>query len=152
MTSLSDHVQTIAESLGYKFMQVVPNDVNFQLKMKELTDDEYCVIMYPSTKSMQVEGGRFNGRYTYNAQIIELCKKSEVKNHVTTRSKLDETYEQKLENRLTQMSEDLETFLYSCFECSAKTMEVKSCEINDYINRYAENVDGLLCRITIDVW
>lgn len=149
MSTLSSQIKTKAESLGYKFIQAHPNDVNFQMKLKTISDEEYCVIMYPATKTMQVEGGRFNGRYTYENQIIELCKKSE---STGTRAQLDETYQQKLDNRLETMSQTLEDFLYSCFECDAKTMEVKSCSINEYINRYAENVDGLLCRITVDVW
>ncbi|OGU60155.1 MAG: hypothetical protein A2V66_15375 [Ignavibacteria bacterium RBG_13_36_8] len=160
MNTLSYYVKSKAEEFGYKFIHVHPSDVNFQIKLKELTDNEIGIVMYPSRYSVLSEGARFNGRIIYEGQIIEIIKKSEKKVaggteeepiYTTTRAKLNETYQQKLDNRLTDMQTILNTFMYSLFDC-AKTMKVSLLIVNDFVNKYNEGVDGLSMQVTVELW
>ena len=66
-----------------------------------------------------------------------------------TRSSVKETTEEKYNNRLYELINNLDAFLIEVLACSAN-MKVISVNYNFMQNVFAKSVDGVLCKLTFE--
>ena len=66
-----------------------------------------------------------------------------------TTSSVKETTEQKYNNRLFELQEDFDTFLYEVFQCAGLT-KITAINYSYVMNVLSKSVDGVLCTVKFE--
>ena len=95
------------------------------------------------TSSAIISNGTWS-EHTYSIELMLVRKFEEF-----TKSSVSETTEQKYNNRLFELQEDFDTFLYEVFQC-ARVSKVTSINYSYVMNILSKSVDGVLCTIRFE--
>ena len=89
----------------------------------------------------------YNGELTFRLELM-LGRKFEAE----TFSSIAETAKQKYENRLFELSSQLNEFLNTIFNCSNEIEEMGNTEITMAKNIFSASIDAALTTVTIKAW
>ena len=141
-----DIVNTLKEKAELKgWIPVVgaKNIQSYTLSQKDLTTGKSALMIDLPTSSAIISNGTWS-EHTYNIELLLVRKFEEF-----TKSSVSETTEQKYNNRLFELQEDFDTFLYEVFQC-ARVSKVTSINYSYVMNILSKSVDGVLCNIRFE--
>ena len=141
-----DIVNTLKEKAELKgWIPVVgaKNIQSYTLSQKDLTTGKSALMIDLPTSSAIITNGTWS-EHTYNIELLLVRKFEEF-----TKSSVSETTEQKYNNRLFELQEDFDTFLYAVFQC-ARVSKVTSINYSYVMNILSKSVDGVLCNIRFE--
>lgn len=115
---------------------------NFTISQKDLTTGKTALLIDLPRTTAFIDGGSWS-EHNYTLELLCVRKFEDF-----TKSSVKETTEEKYNNRLFELQQALDTFLYEVFQCSGAT-KVTSLNYNYAINVLSKSVDGVLCTITI---
>ena len=134
-----------SDTLGYKFQYGTTPFQNYELTMNDLTQGESVVMMLPVVESaLNIVHSSVINRLQSTITFL-LARKFDPDD--TTVSELDETYRQKYDRRLFALKQDAVSFINGIL--CAESIELTSFRMVEEINTYDENVDGVLCDLTV---
>lgn len=138
---LNDALRSYCESNGIIY---IPSETDWQnLINQEIAPDKLVLLTdFILTPSFNM-GGRVE-ECSYSGTMF-LCKKAET---AGTRADFDETFEQKYDARLKQLTANICQILREV-TCQNEG-EVASCQITYRINQYSEIVDGVWCDVVLN--
>ena len=111
---------------------------SYSISQKDLTTGKSALMIdLPKSTAIITEGGW--SQHSYTLEMILVRKFEE-----TTKSSVSETTEQKYNNRLFELQQSFDQFLFEAFQC-ADTAIVKSIDYNYVVNVMSKSVDGVLC-------
>ena len=141
-----DIVNTLKEKAELKgWIPVVgaKNIQSYTLSQKDLTTGKSALMIDLPTSSAIISNGTWS-EHTYSIELLLVRKFEEF-----TKSSVSETTEQKYNNRLFELQEDFDTFLYEVFQC-ARVSKVTSINYSYVMNILSKSVDGVLCSIRFE--
>ena len=141
-----DIVNTLKEKAELKgWIPVIgaKNIQSYTLSQKDLTTGKSALMIDLPTSSAIISNGTWS-EHTYNIELLLVRKFEEF-----TKSSVSETTEQKYNNRLFELQEDFDTFLYEVFQC-ARVSKVTSINYSYVMNILSKSVDGVLCNIRFE--
>jgi hypothetical protein len=145
MTDYVAFFRAKTELEGWKFFYGEKGFMNFETNSEDITDGSIVLLMFPARTTPQIEGGYWS-RYQVQTQFW-LCRKFED----TTHSAVNETELQKYEARLQELSDTLDAFLLTTFQC-ATNIEVKSIAYFRELNQFSVSIDGVTAETTFLSW
>ena len=119
------------------------NIQSYTLQQKDLTTGKSALMIDLPTSSAIITNGTWS-EHTYSIELLLVRKFEEF-----TKSSVSETTEQKYNNRLFELQEDFDTFLYEVFQC-ARVSKVTSINYSYVMNILSKSVDGVLCSIRFE--
>jgi|GEM_PF-4282887 len=142
---IKDIIKAKSIADGYEFAYGPRSFLNYELTLKDLKNGVTTVLMMP-----QVERGLYLTERPFPSTtefslFLQFARKWESGN--ATKSKLDETYDQKYELRI----EDMETAALNFIKelACANNFRMISHSIQAEINLYASNVDAVNCEFVL---
>ena len=141
-----DIVNTLKEKAELKeWIPVIgaKNIQSYSLQQKDLTTGKSSLLIDLPTASAIISGNTWS-EHTYTMDLMLVRKFEEF-----TISSVKETTEQKYNNRLFELQEDLDTFLYEVFQCAGLT-KITAINYSYVINVFSKSVDGVLCTVRFE--
>ena len=116
---------------------------NFTLSLKDLTTGSSVLLIdLPEYRPLITDGFWSEHDTTIDLMLVRKFEDN-------TRSSIKETTEEKYNNRLYELINNLDAFLIEVLACSAN-MKVISVNYNFMQNVFAKSVDGVLCKLTFE--
>lgn len=138
MIDIVNILETKCELKGWIPVVGAKDIQNYSLSQKDLTTGKSALLIdLPKASAIIGTGGW--SQHSYTLEMILVRKFEE-----NTKSSVSETTEQKYKNRLYELQQALDDFLYEAFQC-ADTAIVKSIDYNYVVNVLSKSVDGVLC-------
>ena len=141
-----DIVNTLKEKAELKeWIPVIgaKNIQSYSLSQKDLTTGKSALMIDLPTASAILTNGTWS-EHTYSIELLLVRKFEEF-----TASSVKETTEQKYNNRLFELQEDFDTFLYEVFQCAGLT-KITAINYSYVINVFSKSVDGVLCTVRFE--
>ena len=132
-----------AEIKGWIPVVGAKNIQSYSLHQKDLTTGKSALLIDLPTSSAIISNWTWS-EHTYSIELLLVRKFEEF-----TKSSVSETTEQKYNNRLFELQEDFDTFLYEVFQC-AGVSKVTSINYSYVMNILSKSVDGVLCSIRFE--
>ena len=143
MIDIVNTLKDKAELKGWIPVIGAKNIQSYTLSQKDLTTGKSALMIDLPTSSAIIMNGTWS-EHTYNIELLLVRKFEEF-----TKSSVSETTEQKYNNRLFELQEDFDTFLYEVFQC-ARVSKVTSINYSYVMNILSKSVDGVLCNIRFE--
>ena len=143
MIDIVNTLKDKAELKGWIPVIGAKNIQSYTLSQKDLTTGKSALMIDLPTSSAIISNGTWS-EHTYNIELLLVRKFEEF-----TKSSVSETTEQKYNNRLFELQEDFDTFLYEVFQC-ARVSKVTSINYSYVMNILSKSVDGVLCNIRFE--
>ena len=143
MIDIVNTLKDKAELKGWIPVVGAKNIQSYTLSQKDLTTGKSALMIDLPTSSAIITNGTWS-EHTYNIELLLVRKFEEF-----TKSSVSETTEQKYNNRLFELQEDFDTFLYEVFQC-ARVSKVTSINYSYVMNILSKSVDGVLCNIRFE--
>ena len=143
MIDIVNTLKDKAELKGWIPVIGAKNIQSYTLSQKDLTTGKSALMIDLPTSSAIISNGTWS-EHTYNIELLLVRKFEEF-----TKSSVSETTEQKYNNRLFELQEDFDTFLYEVFQC-AGVSKVTSINYSYVMNILSKSVDGVLCTIRFE--
>ena len=112
MIDIVNTLKERAEIVGWIPVIGAKNIQSYTLSQKDLTTGKSALMIDLPTASAIVSKGTWS-EHSYSIELLLVRKFEEF-----TRSSISETTEQKYNNRLFELQEDFDTFLYQVFQCA----------------------------------
>ena len=141
-----DIVNTLKEKAELKeWIPVIgaKNIQSYSLSQKDLTTGKSALMIDLPTASAILTNGNWS-EHTYSIELLLVRKFEEF-----TTSSVKETTEQKYNNRLFELQEDFDTFLYEVFQCAGLT-KITAINYSYVMNVFSKSVDGVLCTVRFE--
>ena len=141
-----DIVNTLKERAGIVgWIPVIgaKNIQSYTLSQKDLTTGKSALMIDLPTASAIVSNGTWS-EHAYSIELLLVRKFEEF-----TKSSVSETTEQKYNNRLFELQEDFDTFLYQVFQC-AGISKITAINYSYVMNVLSKSVDGVLCNVRFE--
>ena len=119
------------------------NIQSYSLSQKDLTTGKSALMIDLPTASAIISGNTWS-EHTYTMDLMLVRKFEEF-----TTSSVKETTEQKYNNRLFELQEDFDTFLYEVFQCAGLT-KITAINYSYVMNVFSKSVDGVLCTVRFE--
>ena len=132
-----------AEIVGWIPVIGAKNIQSYTLSQKDLTTGKSALMIDLPTASAIVSNGTWS-EHSYSIELLLVRKFEEF-----TRSSISETTEQKYNNRLFELQEDFDTFLYQVFQC-AGVSKITAINYSYVMNVLSKSVDGVLCNVRFE--
>ena len=113
---------------------------SYSLHQKDLTTGKSALLIDLPTTTALISGKTWS-EHTYSVELMLVRKFEEF-----TTSSVKETTEQKYNNRLFELQEDLDEFLFEVIQCSGVGV-VTSISYAYVVNVFSKSVDGVLCNL-----
>jgi hypothetical protein len=137
--------EALAIAQGWRFAFGTKEILNWETSRKNLKSGETLLLMFPFVETPIINEARVIANWDISTRLW-LGRKFDNTSSSGTYSKLDETYEQKYDRRLTDLRADMETLLRSMF-CSGD-YELQSARVLRGINLTPENLDFVMADVT----
>lgn len=142
---IKDIIKAKAIADDYEFAYGPRPFLNYELTLKDLKDGVITLLMLP-----QVERGLYLTERPFPSTtefslFLQFARKWEAGN--TTKSKLDETYDQKYELRIEDLEGEALDFIREL--ACANNFRMISHSMQAEINLYASNVDAVNCEFVL---
>lgn len=140
-----DIIETKALADGYLWAYGPRPFLNYEVTLKNLKNGKITVLMLP-----EIERGLYLTERPFPSTrefslFIQFVRKWETGN--TTKSELDETYDQKYQRRIKDLKTIAKTFILE-LACANKFYMI-SDNMQAEINLYASNVDAINCEFVL---
>ena len=132
-----------AELVGWVPVIGAKNIQSYTLSQKDLTTGKSALMIDLPTASAIVSNGTWS-EHSYSIELLLVRKFEEF-----TKSSVSETTEQKYNNRLFELQEDFDTFLYQVFQC-AGISKITAINYSYVMNVLSKSVDGVLCNVRFE--
>lgn len=143
--NIKDIIKAQAVSLGYNFAYGPRPFLNYELTLQDLKNGKTNVLMLPEVERGLYLTERPFPSTTEFSLFIQFARKWEAGN--TTKSNLDETYDQKYELRIEDLKTSAKSFIKQ-LACS-NNFRMISDNMQAEINLYASNVDAINCEFVL---
>ena len=143
MIDIVNTLKERAELTGWIPVIGAKNIQSYTLSQKDLTTGKSALMIDLPTASAIVSNGTWS-EHSYSIELLLVRKFEEF-----TRSSISETTEQKYNNRLFELQEDFDTFLYQVFQC-AGVSKITAINYSYVMNILSKSVDGVLCTIRFE--
>ncbi len=140
-----DLIETQATGLGYNFAYGPRPFLNYETTLKDLKNGKVTVLMLPEVERQAYLSERPTPSYSEFSLFLQFARKWESGN--ATKSKLDETYDQKYERRLKDLKTTAKSFVKQ-LACE-NNFKLVSSSMQGEINLYASNVDAINCEFVL---
>ena len=141
-----DIVNTLKEKAELKeWIPVIgaKNIQSYSLSQKDLTTGKSALLIDLPTATAILSNGNWS-EHAYSIELLLVRKFEEF-----TTSSVKETTEQKYNNRLFELQEDFDTFLYEVFHCVGLT-KITAISYSYVMNVFSKSVDGVLCTVKFE--
>ena len=141
-----DIVNTLKEKAEIKeWIPVIgaKNIQSYSLQQKDLTTGKSALLIDLPTSSAIISGNTWS-EHAYTIELMLVRKFEEF-----TTSSVKETTEQKYNNRLFELQEDLDTFLFEALQC-AGVAKITAINYSYVVNVLSKSVDGVLCSLQFE--
>ena len=143
MINIVETLKTKAELKEWIPVVGAKNIQSYSLQQKDLTTGKSALMIDLPTASAIINGNSWS-EHTYTMDLMLVRKYEEF-----TTSSVKETTEQKYNNRLVELQEDLDTFLFEALQC-AGVAKATSINYSYVINVLSKSVDGVLCTLRFE--
>ena len=143
MIDIVNTLKERAEIVGWIPVIGAKNIQSYTLSQKDLTTGKSALMIDLPTASAIVSNGTWS-EHSYSIELLLVRKFEEF-----TRSSVSETTEQKYNNRLFELQEDFDTFLYQVFQC-AGVSKITTINYSYVMNVLSKSVDGVLCNVRFE--
>ena len=143
MIDIVNTLKERAELVGWIPVIGAKNIQRYTLSQKDLTTGKSALMIDLPTASAIVSNGTWS-EHSYSIELLLVRKFEEF-----TRSSISETTEQKYNNRLFELQEDFDTFLYQVFQC-AGVSKITTINYSYVMNVLSKSVDGVLCNVRFE--
>ena len=143
MIDIVNTLKERAELKGWIPVIGAKNIQSYTLSQKDLTTGKSALMIDLPTASAIVSNGTWS-EHSYSIELLLVRKFEEF-----TRSPISETTEQKYNNRLFELQEDFDTFLYQVFQC-AGVSKITTINYSYVMNVLSKSVDGVLCNVRFE--
>ena len=143
MIDIVNTLKERAEIVGWIPVIGAKNIQSYTLSQKDLTTGKSALMIDLPTASAIVSNGTWS-EHSYSIELLLVRKFEEF-----TRSSISETTEQKYNNRLFELQEDFDTFLYQVFQC-AGVSKITAINYSYVMNVLSKSVDGVLCNVRFE--
>jgi len=145
MINIVEHFKTKAESMGWHFVFGNDADINRKLTQLSIRDGANVLILFDIADMTIIESGEhLTDEVQFNV-LFFLGRKTE---GGVTVSKLDETLEQKFDNRLYELADESKLFVRRLFSCEGKCRNVR---LTHRLNKFSSNIDAIGVQLNIIV-
>lgn len=148
MLDLLTFLKDSATDKGWQFECVNRGDKVFVLDDLDWTDGVYKLIMQFTGSRPIMENQRRNGRYAETIEL-SLCRKFDIE--AGTTSDVDESFQQKYDNRLSELRTDLDQFLLDTIDLHPSIEEI-STDYQWALNVGAVGVDMGVATLQLETW
>ena len=143
MIDIVNTLKERAEIVGWIPVIGAKNIQSYTLSQKDLTTGKSALMIDLPTASAIVSNGTWS-EHAYSIELLLVRKFEEF-----TKSSVSETTEQKYNNRLFELQEDFDTFLYQVFQCAGVT-KITAINYSYVMNVLSKSVDGVLCTVRFE--
>ena len=143
MIDIVNTLKERAELVGWVPVIGAKNIQSYTLSQKDLTTGKSALMIDLPTASAIVSNGTWS-EHAYSIELLLVRKFEEF-----TKSSVSETTEQKYNNRLFELQEDFDTFLYQVFQCAGVT-KITAINYSYVMNVLSKSVDGVLCTVRFE--
>ena len=143
MIDIVNTLKERAELIGWIPVIGAKNIQSYTLSQKDLTTGKSALMIDLPTASAIVSNGTWS-EHAYSIELLLVRKFEEF-----TKSSVSETTEQKYNNRLFELQEDFDTFLYQVFQC-AGVSKITAMNYSYVMNVLSKSVDGVLCTVRFE--
>ena len=143
MIDIVNTLKERAEIVGWIPVIGAKNIQSYTLSQKDLTTGKSALMIDLPTASAIVSNGTWS-EHVYSIELLLVRKFEEF-----TKSSISETTEQKYNNRLFELQEDFDTFLYQVFQC-AGVSKITAINYSYVMNVLSKSVDGVLCTVRFE--
>ena len=143
MIDIVNTLKERAEIVGWIPVIGAKNIQSYTLSQKDLTTGKSALMIDLPTASAIVSNGTWS-EHSYSIELLLVRKFEEF-----TRSSISETTEQKYNNRLFELQEDFDTFIYQVFQC-AGVSKITAIDYSYVMNVLSKSVDGVLCNVRFE--
>ena len=143
MIDIVNTLKERAELIGWIPVIGAKNIQSYTLSQKDLTTGKSALMIDLPTASAIVSNGTWS-EHAYSIELLLVRKFEEF-----TKSSVSETTEQKYNNRLFELQEDFDTFLYQVFQC-AGVSKITAINYSYVMNVLSKSVDGVLCTVKFE--
>ena len=143
MIDIVNTLKERAEIVGWIPVVGAKNIQSYTLSQKDLTTGKSALMIDLPTASAIVSNGTWS-EHAYSIELLLVRKFEEF-----TKSSVSETTEQKYNNRLFELQEDFDTFLYQVFQC-AGVSKITAINYSYVMNVLSKSVDGVLCTVRFE--
>ena len=143
MIDIVNTLKERAEIVGWIPVIGAKNIQSYTLSQKDLTTGKSALMIDLPTASAIVSNGTWS-EHSYSIELLLVRKFEEF-----TRSSVSETTEQKYNNRLFELQEDFDTFIYQVFQC-AGVSKITTINYSYVMNVLSKSVDGVLCNVRFE--
>ena len=143
MIDIVNTLKERAEIVGWIPVIGAKNIQSYTLSQKDLTTGKSALMIDLPTASAIVSNGTWS-EHAYSIELLLVRKFEEF-----TKSSVSETTEQKYNNRLFELQEDFDTFLYQVFQC-AGVSKITAINYSYVMNVLSKSVDGVLCTVRFE--
>ncbi len=147
MIDIVDHITQKAILNDWIPIVADANSVNYELNNVDLASGQNFLYITLPTITRGKETQVYNGELTFRLELM-LGRKFEAE----TFSSIAETAKQKYESRLFELSNQLNDFLNTIFNCSNEIEEMGNTEITMAKNIFSASIDAALTTVTIKAW
>ena len=145
MINIVEHFKTKAESMGWHFVFGNDADINRKLTQLSIRDGANVLILFDIADMTMIESG---GHLTGEVQLPVLFFLGRKTEGGVTVSKLDETLEQKFDNRLYELADESRLFVRRLFCGEGKCSNVR---LGHRLNKFSSNIDAIGVQLNIIV-
>ena len=142
-TNLLTTIKTAALTAGFKFIYGDGRYFEQGISQIDLTDGSLGLMFNIISARQVIEAKQWNGEIDYSVQFF-LFRKVEM----NTQSSLAETLEQKFENRMDEIENELLKFITKLTQCN-NDIDLISPNMQVWTNRGSVNVDGWYLECTL---
>ena len=143
MIDIVNTLKERAEIVGWIPVIGAKNIQSYTISQKDLTTGKSALMIDLPTASAIVSNGTWS-EHAYSIELLLVRKFEEF-----TKSSVSETTEQKYNNRLFELQEDFDTFLYQVFQC-AGVSKITAINYSYVMNVLSKSVDGVLCNVRFE--
>ena len=145
MNDFVNIIRTATEAKDWLFFYGSKGYQNFELSQADIAQTQKVLILFPASVTPVIESGSWS-RWRVATKVF-LGRKTEE----DTVSSISETEMQKYENRLRELTSDMDDFLYSLFNCQAG-IQVSSIRYFHELNQLSLSIDGCGADVTFEIW
>ena len=149
MIDIVDYIKTKAEA--HNWIPIVANasSVQYELNKSDLTTAQnFLYITLPKIRRGKT-GQYYDGDLFFSLEIM-LGRKFDP--NKSTVSSVAETTEQKYNNRLFELENELNDFISEILQCARDLEEFQAAELTPVMNMFSANVDAVTANIDVRAW
>jgi hypothetical protein len=150
MKNVVSDIKTLAEAEGYVWIHGPRDYANYELTTKDITGTEFIFVLLPViTSANSITDFKLVEEWSLDIQIM-FGQKFDVAAETAEAdeySSIDETYNQKYDRRIYDLTTTLHAFIEQWL-CGS-VYRLQSLRIDEEVNQFDENADFVIGRLTI---